>query len=142
MENMNSPITVDVLIDAAIENVWTFWTEPQHIAKWNNAFDNWHTPLAENDVRTGGKLKLRMEAKDGSVGFDHEAIYDDVVKNEKIKYTTSDGRKSTILFTNTKEGTKVSETFEPEAETPRDIQQNFVQSILNRFKVYVENQSK
>ena len=139
MKKIKSPITVNAIINAPIEKVWTFWTEPQHLAEWNNAFDDWHTPLAENDVRTGGKLKLRMEAKDGSAGFDHEAIYDDVAKYEKIAYTTSDGRKSTILFTETKEGIQMSESFEPEDETPRDIQQKFVQSILNRFKAYVEN---
>ncbi len=139
MKNSNSVITVNTSIKAPIEKVWTFWTEPMHLVEWNNAFDDWHTPVAENDVRTGGKLKLRMEAKDGSAGFDHEATYDDVVKNEKIEYTTSDGRKSTILFTETNEGIQVSESFEPEDETPRDIQQKFVQSILNRFKVYVES---
>ncbi|MEO7991577.1 MAG: SRPBCC domain-containing protein [Chryseolinea sp.] len=139
MKNSNPAITVNTIIKAPIEKVWNFWTEPQHLVEWNNAFDDWHTPVAENDVRTGGKLKLRMEANDSSAGFDHEAIYDDVVKNEKIEYTTSDGRKSTILFTETKEGIQVVERFEPEDETPRDIQQKFVQSILNRFKAYVEN---
>lgn len=138
--NNKSIITVETLIDANIEKVWICWTEPKHLVNWNNAFEDWYTPSAENDVRTGGRLKLRMEAKDGSVGFDHEAIYDHVVKNEKIEYTTTDGRRSTILFTKTNEGIKVSETFEPESKTPFDVQQDFVQSILNRFKKYVEEQ--
>jgi len=133
-------IRVETLINARIEKVWSCWTDTRHLVQWNNAFDDWHTPIAENDVRTGGRLKLRMEAKDGSAGFDHEANYDDVVKYEKIKYTTSDGRRSTILFTSTPEGIQVSESFEPENETPLEIQQNFVQSILNRFKKYVEDQ--
>ena len=140
MTYLKPTITVDTVIDAPIEKVWNCWTDPSHLAQWNNAFDDWHTPLAQNDVRIGGKLKLRMEAKDGSAGFDHEAIYDDVVKNRKIQYTTSDGRSSTILFSETKGGISVSETFEPENETPFDVQQNFVQAILNRFRTYVENQ--
>jgi uncharacterized protein YndB with AHSA1/START domain len=138
--NNKSAITVEAFINASIEKIWTCWTDPKHLVNWNNAFEDWHTPSAENDVRAGGRLKLRMEAKDGSTGFDHEAIYNNVVKNEKIVYTTSDGRQSTILFTKSNKGIKVSETFEPESKTPLDVQQNFVQSILNRFKKYVEEQ--
>jgi uncharacterized protein YndB with AHSA1/START domain len=140
MTHSKNTITVDTLIKASIEKVWNCWTDTQHLINWNNAFEDWHTPIAENDVRTGGRLKLRMEAKDGSAGFDHEAIYDDVVKYEKIKYTTTDGRRSTILFLLTKDGITVSETFEPENESPLDVQKNFVQSILNRFRKYVEDQ--
>jgi len=140
MTNIKNTITVYSIIDAPLEKVWHCWTEPRHLAQWNNAFEDWHTPLVENNVQPGGRLKLRMEAKDGSTGFDHEAIYDEVIKNEKIKYTTTDGRSSTILFAATKEGIKVSESFEPESETPPDVQRNFVQSILNRFKKYTEEQ--
>lgn len=133
-------IIVETLVDENIEKVWTCWTDPKHIVNWNNAFEDWHTPVAENDVRTGGRLKLRMEANDGSAGFDHEAVYNNVVKNKIIDYTTSDGRRSTILFTELDNGIKISEAFEPESNTPVDMQQNFVQSILNRFKKYVEEQ--
>ena len=74
-------ITVETRINATVDKVWEFWTTPEHIVKWNNASDDWHTPSAENDLRTGGKFSSRMEAKDGSVGFNFEGYYDDVVES-------------------------------------------------------------
>ena len=119
--------------------MWDLWTNPEHIALWNNMSKEWHTPKAENDLRVGGRLFLRMELKDGSDGFDYVCIYDDVVVNEKISHTTSDNRKTTVLFFVIDNGVKLTETFDPENKTPLDIQQGFCQSILNNFKTYVEN---
>ena len=83
---------------APVEKVWEYWTEPDHITKWSNASDDWHTPYAENDLRVGGKFVSRMEAKDGSFGFDFGGVYDEVRANEFISYTLGDGRKVEITF--------------------------------------------
>lgn len=91
-------ITVEATVNAPVETVWNAWTSPEHIVKWNCASEDWHTPKAENDVRTGGKFMSRMEAKDGSFGFDFEGIYDEVKVNEIIAYTLGDNRKVRITF--------------------------------------------
>lgn len=131
-------ITVESIIHAPVEKVWAFWTEPEHITKWNNASDDWHTPFAENDLRTGGKFLSRMEARDGSFGFDFTGIYDEVKTNELIVYTLEDKRKVTIRFTAAGNSTKVSETFEAETENSIDLQKSGWQNILNNFKQYAE----
>ncbi len=90
----NTPvkITVTATINANPEKVWEFWTQPEHITQWNNASDDWHTPFAENDLTVGGKFKSRMEAKDGSMGFDFGGVYDEVVPHQLISYSLEDGR--------------------------------------------------
>ena len=132
-------LTAEVLINAPVEKVWEFWAAPRHIKQWNNVSEDWHTSQAENDLRAGGKLFLRMEAKNGSSGFDFEGIYDDVLTNKKISYTISDGRKTTISFTKTEKGIKVTETFQPVKEHSLEFQQSFCQAILNKFKIYTEH---
>src|SRR5688500_12458492 len=100
METANkTSITVETIVKAPVEKVWKFWTAPEHITKWNNASDDWHTPFAEHDLRTGGKFLARMEAKDGSFGFDFGGVYHEVKPNELIEYTMDDGRKVSINFT-------------------------------------------
>src|SRR3954468_25018576 len=91
-------ITIDSTINAPVEKVWSFWSNPAHIIKWNAASDDWHTTRAENDLRTGGTFVSRMEAKDGSFGFDFGGTYDEVITNELIRYTIGDGRKVTAKF--------------------------------------------
>ncbi|MBU3026365.1 SRPBCC domain-containing protein [Zobellia galactanivorans] len=135
---MKNPLESETFINAPIEIVWDLWTNPKHIAKWNNMTDEWHTPIAENDLRVGGRLFLRMEMKDGSDGFDYTCIYDDVVVNKKISHTTSDNRKTEVLFLVIEDGVRLTETFEPESKTPLDIQKDFCQSIIDNFKAYVE----
>ncbi|OWW23134.1 polyketide cyclase [Zobellia sp. OII3] len=135
---MKNPLESETFINAPIEIVWDLWTNPKHIAKWNNMSDEWHTPITENDLRVGGRLFLRMEMKDSSDGFDYTCIYDDVVVNKKISHTTSDNRKTEILFLVIEDGVRLTETFEPESKTPLDIQKDFCQSILDNFKAYVE----
>ncbi len=93
-------ITVSAKVAAPANRVWDCWTNPSHIVKWNHASDDWHTPSATNDLRTGGIFTSRMEAKDGSFGFDFEGVYDEVVVLKKIAYTMADGRKVQILFEN------------------------------------------
>lgn len=131
-------ITVSETISADIQKVWDYWTAPEHITNWNFAADDWHCPSAENDLRVGGKYSARMEAKDGSFGFDFEAIYDEVIDQKKITYTMTDGRQATTLFENTDGNTKVTTTFDAENENPIDMQKDGWQAILNNFKKYAE----
>nr|WP_315145439.1 SRPBCC family protein [uncultured Flavobacterium sp.] len=131
-------ITVETLVNAIIEKVWEFWTKPEHITQWNNASEDWHTPRAENDLQIGGKFLSRMEAKDGSFGFDFEGIYDEVLTNEKISYTLLDDRKVSITFLPTENGVQVTETFEAETMNTLELQKMGWQAILNNFKKYVE----
>lgn len=135
---MKKIITVGNTINARIEMVWGFWTTPTHITQWNNASDDWHTPYAENDLQVDGKFMSRMEAKDGSFGFDFIGTYDEVEKNKAIGYTLEDGRKVKITFVNEGNSTKVIESFEAEDENSVELQQGGWQAILDNFKKYVE----
>ena len=131
-------ITIETTINAPVEKVWKFWTLPEHITKWNNASDDWHTPKAENDLRVGGKFAARMEAKDGSFGFEFGGVYDAVKTNELIEYTLGDGRKVAVHFMADGNETKLSETFEAENTNSIEMQRGGWQAILNNFKKYVE----
>ena len=131
-------ITIESIVSANTKKVWEYWTKPEHITKWNFAIDDWHCPSAENDLRVGGKLKSRMEAKDGSVGFDFEAIYDEVIDQKKIAFTMGDGRQAVTNFENQNGKTKVSTTFDAENENPVEMQRTGWQAILDNFKKYVE----
>ena len=135
---LKTKISVEVTVNVPIYQVWDMWTSPEHIIKWNNASDDWHTPFAENDLQKGGKFKSRMEAKDKSFGFDFEGIYDEVKINQLIEYTIADGRKVRIVFTDLGDETKIVETFEAEEENSIDLQREGWQSILNNFKKYAE----
>jgi uncharacterized protein YndB with AHSA1/START domain len=132
-------IKIEALINAPVEKVWTIWTSPEHITKWNNASEDWHTPYAENDLKAGGKFLSRMEAKDGSFGFDFWGIYDEVKPKEFLSYTMGDGRKANIKFMKEGKATKVNINFEAETENSFDMQQFGWQSILNNFKKYTES---
>jgi uncharacterized protein YndB with AHSA1/START domain len=131
-------ITVESTINAPVEKVWNFWSAPEHIKQWCSASADWHVPTAENDLQTGGKFSTRMEAKDGSFGFDFGGVYDQVKKNELIEYTMGDGRKVDIHFTVNGNETKVVETFDAETTNPVDMQKAGWQAILDNFKKYVE----
>ncbi len=133
-------ITVETTVNVPLEKVWNFWTSPEHIIQWNNASDDWHTTRAENVLRTGGKFLSRMEAKDGSAGFDFDGVYDEVKPNQLIAYTIGDGRKVRITFTGMGNTTKVVETFEAESENSIEMQRGGWQAILDNFKKYTEGQ--
>ena len=135
----NTPVTVQTTVNAPIEKVWQFWTLPEHIMQWNNASPDWHTPRAENDLRTGGSFVFTMAARDGSFSFDFGGIYDEVKMHELISYTIADGRKVTITFTPVNNGVDVSESFETESSNSREMQQAGWQAILDNFKKYTEN---
>ncbi|MFL0269728.1 SRPBCC family protein [Candidatus Clostridium radicumherbarum] len=131
-------ITIKANVNSPVEKVWQYWTEPEHIKKWNSASEDWHTTYAENDLGVGGKFLSRMEAKDGSFGFDFGGIYDEVEQHKVIAYTLGDGRKVRIYFTAKDNYTEISEAFDAESSTPIEMQQSGWQSILNNFKKYVE----
>jgi uncharacterized protein YndB with AHSA1/START domain len=132
-------ISIEATVHAPVTKVWNFWSESKHIVKWNNASDDWHTTRAENDLRVGGKFLSRMEAKDGSFGFDFLGVYDEVKNHEVIAYTMGDGRKARVVFSATDTETKVVTTFEAETENSIELQRGGWQAILNNFKKYVES---
>ena len=140
METANrTQITVENTVKAPVEKVWQYWTAPEHITKWCNASDDWHTPVAQNDVRVGGKFLSRMEAKDGTMGFDFGGVYDEVKQNERIAYTMGDGRRVSVDFTSNGNETRVSETFEAEDTNSIEMQRGGWQAILDNFKKHVES---
>jgi uncharacterized protein YndB with AHSA1/START domain len=135
---MKNYIIVESVVNAPVEKVWDFWTAPQHIIQWNAASDDWHTTRAENDVRVGGAFSSRMEAKDGSFGFDFSGVYDEVELHKRISYVLGDERTVKITFESNGVTTKVSETFVAENENPIEMQRAGWQAILDNFKQYVE----
>ena len=134
----NTRITVQNSINAPVQKVWEYWSKPEHITKWSNASDDWHTPRAENDLREGGKFLSRMEARDGSMGFDFGGVYDEVKEHNRIAYTMGDGRKVEVDFETSGDETKVVETFDAENTHPVEMQRGGWQAILDNFKKYVE----
>ena len=134
----NSKITVQAIISADTEKVLDYYTNPKHIINWNFADPSWHCPSAENDMRIGGTYKARMEAKDGSFGFDFEAIYSEIVEGKNFTYEFG-GRTVSVQFNDLGNQTEVVVTFDPEKENPIDMQRGGWQAILNSFKNYTEN---
>jgi uncharacterized protein YndB with AHSA1/START domain len=132
-------ITVETTVHAPVEKVWKLWNGPEHITQWNTATPEWHTPTASNDLRIGGKLQARMEAKDGSMGFDFEGVYNQITPHQFISYTIADGRKVSITFSTKENSTHVVETFEAENTHPIEMQRGGWQAILDNFKKYVES---
>ena len=136
---MNTIITVEAQVHFPVEKAWELWTNPVHIVHWNHASDDWHTPWAENDLQVGGKFRARMEAKDGSFGFDFGGVYDVVEENQLIEYTIGDGRKVRIEFIEEGSSTHVTESFEAESINPVELQRGGWQAIVDNFKKYAES---
>jgi uncharacterized protein YndB with AHSA1/START domain len=137
-----TPITVQASIADPIQKVWDFWTGPEHITQWNQASEDWHCPKASNDLRTGGKFSSTMAAKDGSMSFDFEGEYDEVIPGELIRYTMADGREVSISFEENDGMTLVTETFDPESMHSEELQRAGWQAIMDNFKRYVETMSR
>lgn len=133
-----TPITVSVTVFLPADKAWEVWTNPQHVTQWNSASPEWHTPKAENDLRAGGTFSYRMEARDGSFGFDFAGQYDEVIPMEKIAYTIADGRKVVITFTEQEGATEVIEVFEAENTNPIEMQRAGWQAIMDHYKEYAE----
>jgi uncharacterized protein YndB with AHSA1/START domain len=133
-------IVVTATIHAPIEKVWECYTNPTHIVNWNFADPSWHCPRAENDMKIGGTYKARMEAKDGSFGFDFEAVYTEINEGKRFAFEFG-GRISTYEFNDLGADTLLSITFDPETENSIELQKNGWQLILNNFKLYTENEA-
>ena len=131
-------ITVKSSINAPVKKVWEYWTKPEHITQWNNASDDWHTPWAKNDLRVGGRFTARMEARDGSMGFEFGGTYDAIKLNEFIGYTMDDGRKVEVTFASQGDMTSVIEDFEAEETHSIEMQQGGWQAIMDNFRKYTE----
>lgn len=131
-------ITIQSIISADMDKVWNYRTQPEHIVNWNFASDDWHCPVAENNLEMGGKFRSTMASKDGTMSFDFEGIYDEVVDRKKIAYSMSDGRRVIVEFENQGNQVKVTESFDPEQTNPEEMQRAGWQAILDNFKKYVE----
>lgn len=139
--NKNNLITIEAKINAPIEKVWELWNQPEHIIKWCAASDDWHTSYSEVELKDNGRFSSRMEAKNGSFGFEFGGVYDTVEKFKQIIYTIDDGRKVWITFSKVGEEIEIIETFEAENENPIEMQKQGWQAILDNFKKYAENKS-
>ena len=131
-------ITVETIVNVPVEKAWECWSNPSDIINWCSASPDWHTPRAENDLRVGGKFTTRMEAKDGSMGFDFGGEYDAVIPNEYIEYTIGDGRRVEITFTARGNKTHIVESFEAEDMNPVEMQRGGWQAIMDNYKKYTE----
>jgi uncharacterized protein YndB with AHSA1/START domain len=131
-------ITVTTLIEAPIEHIWECWTNPDHIMEWNHASDDWHCPAATNDLTIGGTFSSTMSANDGSMSFDFEGIYTDIVENERIEYSLADDRHVSVTFEEEGNKIRVTEVFDAENENPIEMQQAGWQAILDNFRDYTE----
>ncbi len=138
METKLNVITVSALVNAPIEKVWKLWTTPSDIQQWNAASPDWHSPRAEHDLKPGGQFSYRMEAKDGSFGFDFGGTFDVVTEAKYLEYTLGDGRKVKVDFKQVDEGTQIHEQFEAESQNPEEMQQAGWQAILDNFNGYAE----
>ena len=131
-------ISIETTVNAPIERVWSAWITPDDIKNWNFASDDWCCPDARMDFTVGGKFCYRMEATDGSMGFDFEGKFTTINTNRRIEYALDDDRKVCITFSKTEEGIRVVETFEAEDEHSAEQQKKGWQSILRNFKRHVE----
>jgi uncharacterized protein YndB with AHSA1/START domain len=133
-------ITIETLVNADLNRVWRAWNDPEAIRQWNAASDDWHTPRASVDLREGGKFTSRMEAKDGSEGFDFEGTYTRIVPHRLIEYRMSDGREVRVEFKPEAGGVRVRETFDAETENPPELQRQGWQAILDNFVRHVKGE--
>jgi uncharacterized protein YndB with AHSA1/START domain len=131
-------ITIETTVKAPLARVWEAYTSPADIVKWNFASDDWHCPSASGDLREGGAFSSRMEAKDGSFGFDFAGTYTKVVTNELIEYAFGD-RTARVAFSEGPDGVKVEVSFEAEETHSADMQRGGWQAILDNFKKHVES---
>jgi len=134
-------ITVEIVVQASLEEVWKAWNTPEDIIHWNAASDDWHTPYSKVDLRPGGKIWARMEAKDGSMGFDFEGTYTSVVDHKLIEFTMPDNRTVSVKFEAADGSVKITETFDADNEYPVEMQREGWQSILQNYKRYVEGKT-
>ena len=131
-------ITIEIVVKANLSSVWDTWNNPEDIKQWNTAQDDWQTTRSTVDLREGGKFLSRMEAKDGSLGFDFEGTYTRVVPLSIIEYRMSDGREAKVEFLKRGDSLNVKTTFDAETENPPEKQRAGWQAISDNFGRYVE----
>jgi uncharacterized protein YndB with AHSA1/START domain len=131
-------ITIETEVKAPLQRVWDAWNTPEDIQRWNAASDDWHTPSSRVDLREGGKFSARMEAKDGSMGFDFEGTYTRVVAGQRVEFRMGDGREVSVEFRQESGRVLVRETFDAETQNPPEMQRQGWQAILDNFARYVE----
>lgn len=130
-------ITIKATVLADKQKVWDYYTKPEHITKWNFADPSWHCPTATNDMKVGGRYVARMEAKDGSFGFDFDAVYKEINEGKNFTYEFG-GRFATVELKEIEGHTEITVTFDPETENSIDLQRQGWQAILDNFKKYTE----
>ncbi len=130
-------ISIKTVVKADMDKVWQAWNNPEDIKQWNAASDDWHTTHSTVDLREGGTFLSRMEAKDGSMGFDFTGTYTRIVPHQLIEYELTDGRKVTNKFTPVDDGVHVRVTFAAESETDPELQRQGWQAILDNFTEHV-----
>jgi uncharacterized protein YndB with AHSA1/START domain len=130
-------IQVQATIAADKQKVWDYYTLPEHITKWNFASDDWCCPTASNDLKVGGRYVARMEAKDGSFGFDFDATYTELHEGKSFRYVFGD-RAASVEFSEHEGKTQVTMIFDPETVHPVELQKQGWQAILDNFKKYTE----
>jgi len=135
-------VTINASILADRKKVWDYYTKPEHIVNWNFASDDWCCPSAANDMRPGGKYSARMEAKDGSFGFDFEGIYDEITEGKSFSFTLADDRKVYVSFEDSGNATLATVKFDTETQNPVELQRAGWQAILNNFKKYADQQAE
>lgn len=135
-------IAVDALVNAPRKRVWFYWTQPDEIKQWNFANDDWRCPSVECDLTVGGSYKARMEAKDGSFGFDFAAVFEDIQPHESVAMMMDDNRKTRTTFVEMGNGTQVTTVFDAEISNPIEMQRDGWQAILNNFKRHVETSER
>lgn len=134
-------ITIETQINAPLDVVWSAWTTPADIVKWNAASDDWHTPEAMIDLQVGGVFNYRMEARDGSFGFDFTGKFTKIVKHQTIEFVMDDDREVSVEFVDNEDSIRVRETFEAESENDGEMQRRGWQSILDNFARHVESKA-
>lgn len=131
-------ITVETTVATTPDTAWKVWTSPNDIVRWNFALDSWHCPSAKLDLKENGRFCYRMEAKDGSMGFDFEGIFTRVIPRELLAFDMGDGREVTVEFIPVTDGVKVQETFVADDQHSAEQQRQGWQSILDNFKQVAE----
>jgi uncharacterized protein YndB with AHSA1/START domain len=131
-------ITIEKLVKADLANVWSAWNTPADIEQWNAASDDWHTTNSSVDLREGGTFSARMEAKDGSFGFDFAGTYTRIVPSKTIEFRLGDGREVVIEFVAQRDGVLIIETFDAETLHTPEMQRQGWQSILDNFGRHAE----
>lgn len=132
------PLTVTAWVPVSPALAWNLFTDPHAVTQWNFASDDWHCPSASVDLAVGGVHRARMEARDGSFGFDFEGVYSEVEAPHALTLVLWDGRKARTTFTPSADGTRVETVFDAEDQNPAEMQQAGWQAILNNYRKHVE----